>query len=233
MSFHGEYRGHAHPHESPKVMTVPLVILAGLAAVVGFLNFPKIIGAITTPDTFAQRFEHYVQPTYAFPIAAEQGPPFNGYLGILSVGLACLAIFLAWAYYSAENNPLRGLTDRLAPARWGYKVLENKYGLDILYERGIRDDAVMPAASFSYFVNQKIIDGVVNAVGIGARYIGGFLYKYVDQGAIDGTVNGTGLASEESGQLLRRIQTGKVQQYAALFFVGASVFVLAFIIALR
>jgi NADH-quinone oxidoreductase subunit L len=233
MAFHGEYRGHAHPHESPKIMTVPLMILAGCSLVVGLLNFPKIIGIITTPDSFAQRFEHYVQPTYAFPIAAEQGPPFNGYLGMLSVALAVIAIILAWAYYAAENNPLRGLTDRLTLARWGYTALEKKYGLDWLYERGIRDDAVMPAASFSYFVNQKIIDGVVNAVGVGARFFGGILYKYVDQGAIDGTVNGTGLASEEGGQLLRRIQTGKVQQYAALFFVGASVFVLAFIIALR
>jgi NADH-quinone oxidoreductase subunit L len=233
MSFHGEYRGHAHPHESPKVMTVPLMILAGLAVVVGFLNFPKVIGLVTTPETFAQRFEHYVQPTYAFPVAAETGPPFNGYLGILSVGLACLAIFLAWAYYSAERNPLRGLTERLAPARVGYKVLVNKYGLDLLYERGIRDDGVMPAARASYWINQKVIDGVVNALGVGSRAIGGVLYKYVDQGTIDGAVNGSGVASSEGGQLLRRIQTGKVQQYAALFFVGASVFVLAFIIALR
>jgi NADH-quinone oxidoreductase subunit L len=233
MSFHGEYRGHAHPHESPKVMTIPLMILAGLAVVVGFLNFPKVIGLITTPESFAQRFEHYVQPTYAFPVAAEQGPPFNGYLGILSVSLAGLAIFLAWAYYSAENNPLRGLTERLAPARVGYKILEYKYGLDLLYERGIRDDGVMPTARGAYWFNQKVIDNVVNAVAVGARAIGGFVYKYIDQGAIDGAVNGSGVSASEGGQILRRIQTGKVQQYAALFFVGASVFVLAFIIALR
>ena len=58
MTFFGEYRGHGTPHESPKVMTVPLVILAALSVVVGLVNIPA--GSLNN-------FEKYVQPSFLFP----------------------------------------------------------------------------------------------------------------------------------------------------------------------
>ena len=59
-----------------------------------------------------------------------------------------------------------------------------------------------------------------------------FVYRDVDQLVVDGVVNGTGLVSEESGQFLRRMQTGKVQQYAAILFAGVVVLagVLVFVV---
>ena len=49
------------------------------------------------------------------------------------------------------------------------------------------------------------------------------VYRDVDQTVVDGVVNGSGLASEECGEVLRHIQTGKVQQYAALLFAAAAI----------
>ncbi len=62
--------------------------------------------------------------------------------------------------------------------------------------------------------------------------IGRWTYKWIDQGAVDGAVNGSGSLSEAIGQLLRGMQTGKVQQYGALLFGGAVVLAGIFVIAI-
>ena len=49
------------------------------------------------------------------------------------------------------------------------------------------------------------------------------VYKYIDQGLVDGIVNGSGIASDEAGQGLRKVQTGKIQQYAALMFAAVAI----------
>jgi hypothetical protein len=59
---------------------------------------------------------------------------------------------------------------------------------------------------------------VVNGIGVGSRYAAEFVYNYIDQGVIDGAVNGAGASAEEGGAILRLLQTGRVQQYAAAFF---------------
>ena len=74
------------------------------------------------------------------------------------------------------------------------------------------------------------LDGIVNGLGVAARKFGTVLYRYVDQGVVDGAVNGTGLVSEESGQFLRRLQTGKVQQYGALLFGAAVILAAIFVL---
>ena len=228
LTFEGEYRGHAHPHESPKIITVPLIILAFLSAVVGLLNLPW------GGDNLAHRFEHYVQPEWALGISFPKLDPaaFNFGLAGLSLLLAICGGFLGYQWYARKFYE-KHLTQKNVILRKGYTFLENKYYLDTIYESGIRDDAVFPLSRASYWLNQYVIDGFVNALGVGSRAVGNFLYKYLDQGAIDGAVNGTGLVSDESGQLLRRIQTGKVQQYAALFFFGATVFTVFFVIFIR
>ncbi len=68
---------------------------------------------------------------------------------------------------------------------------------------------------------------MVNGAGIAARGIARFVYEVIDQRGIDAAVNGAGLASAETGGLLRYIQTGRVQQYAALMLGAVGVFALA------
>jgi len=223
MTFFGEYRGEGHPHESPKLITVPLWILAGLTCVVGFLNLP----AALAPEGIELRFEHYVEPTFAFPEIVH--PEFSTGIAALSVLLALTGIALAWQYYAHDRGP-HGLTQRSALAAKGYAFLENKYYLDKLYEQGIRDAVKGPIARATYWFNQKVLDGIVNGVGKGSVRVGEGLYKYIDQGAVDRTVNATGHGAEGSGQLLRRIQTGRVQQYAALLFAGAAILAGIFVV---
>src|SRR2546422_110776 len=68
MTFHGEYRGHAHPHESPRVMTVPLIILTVMAFLATFVNIPPLVAStLHLPGGWATRFEHFVEPTFNFP----------------------------------------------------------------------------------------------------------------------------------------------------------------------
>jgi NADH-quinone oxidoreductase subunit L len=217
LTFYGEYRGHGTPHESPKVITVPLWILAGGAIVLGFTNLPAFFNA---PEGITTRFEHFVEPTFAFP--ALQHAEFTPWLAVLSTILAVSGIVVGLGYYVRNYGP-HGLTKRNKAARAGYVFLENKYYLDTLYSDIIVADTKGPLARAAYWFNQNVLDGIVNGVGRVARVVAVHLYEDVDQLVVDGVVNGSGLVSEESGQFLRRMQTGKVQQYAALLFAAAVV----------
>jgi len=81
-----------------------------------------------------------------------------------------------------------------------------------------------------YWINQHIIDGVVNGVGRGAVGVGRFTYRHIDQQVVDGAVNGAGLAAGGSGGFLRTLQTGKVSQYGALLFAAAGIGALILVI---
>lgn len=229
MTFWGKYRGHAHPHESPKVITVPLIILAGCAVVLGFTNFPKSFFGFKLPGSFTTRFEHFVEPTFAFPPI--QHAEFTPWLAIASTILAAGGLFVAYQYFEKNRGP-HGLTSRSKIAHAGYTFLENKYYLDNLYTGVIAGGTTGPLARAANWCNQNIIDGVVNGIGTGARKIAGVVYVVADQIIIDGAVNGSGRGSEGAGQLLRKIQTGKVQQYASILFAGAVVLagVLVFVV---
>ena len=223
LTFFGEYRGHGTPHESPAVMLWPLRILAFFALFIGVVNLP---GAIF-PSSIELKFEEYIEPTFAFP--AVEHPEFSWGLAIVSTLLALTGIALAALWYFKDKGP-HGLTQRNKAARAGYTFLENKYYLDALYEQGVVAGVKGPLARATYWLNQHVIDAVVNGAGTGARGIARFLYRFIDQGAIDGTVNASGQAAEGSGQLLRGIQTGKISNYAALLFGGVVVVAGIFVI---
>jgi NADH-quinone oxidoreductase subunit L len=125
-----------------------------------------------------------------------------------------------------------GLTGRNKVFKAGYTFLENKYYLDHLYTDVVAGGTKGPLARASYWVNMNVLDGIVDGTAAVFRKLSGLTYRFVDQGVVDGVVNGSGFVSEESGQLLRRIQTGKVQQYGALLFAGATVLAGVFVFVL-
>jgi NADH-quinone oxidoreductase subunit L len=88
-----------------------------------------------------------------------------------------------------------------------------------------------PIARAAYWINQNVIDGVVNAAGVGSRRAGEWIYKWIDQGAIDGTVNGSGFGAGRLGDAARRLQTGRVQQYGSLLFGAVAVLAIALVLA--
>jgi NADH-quinone oxidoreductase subunit L len=216
LIFFGEYRGHGHPHESPASMKVPLQILGVLSIVVG------LIGTGLVGDKL--RFSHWVRFDVpgAPDIVAEHA--FNFPLATLSVALALVGIGLACAYYL--RGVLKGAMARNGLLRTGYRVLLNKYYLDALFIDGVIRSIQYPIAKAAYWINQNVIDGVVNNLGVGAVEAAHLTYDYIDQKVIDGAVNGAGFTAEEGGVLLRHTQTGRVQQYAAFLFGAAALLAL-------
>jgi NADH-quinone oxidoreductase subunit L len=227
LTFFGEYRGEGTPHESPRLMTVPLWILAVFAIGIGFANLPAYF-AKGPLDGFAHRFETWVQPaTEGFPEI--EIAEFVPGLALVSIAVALLGVGLAYLYYFKDRGP-HGLTERSSVARGGYTFLAQKYYLDYLYTDVIVADIKGPIARATYWFNQNVLDRVVNTAGTASVRAGRLLYRYIDQGVVDRTVDATGAGAEESGQFLRRMQTGRVQQYGVLLFGGAFLLAAIFIV---
>ncbi|MEY2459245.1 MAG: NADH-quinone oxidoreductase subunit [Acidimicrobiaceae bacterium] len=218
LTFHGEPRGaaadpHHHPHESGPRIVVPLYICSFMAIVGGAVaNWPF------GPDSFKLRFEHFVQPVgdYFPPVGALE---FNWAVAGISTLVGATGIAIAAAYY--WRGAFHGATERFRLARAGHTLLVNKYYFDHLYTGIIAAGTAGPVARATNWINQNVIDGVVNGAGAASQIVARWTYRYVDQDAVDGVVNGSGAGAEGFGQVLRRMQTGKVQQYGALLFGGA------------
>ncbi|MEZ5171126.1 MAG: NADH-quinone oxidoreductase subunit L [Acidimicrobiia bacterium] len=219
LTFFGEYRGSEHPHESGRAITIPLWILAGGAVFAGLLN-------ATAFDI--HKFTDWVEPTSAFPEVIV--PEFSVGLAAFSMLVALAGVGVGVAYYWYGLGP-RGLTERSGAARAGYTFLENKYYLDHLYTDGVVGATKGPIARAAYWFNQNVIDGVVNAMGTGARGVGRFTYDIIDQKVVDGTVNEIARTTDETGGLLRYIQSGRVQRYALILFAAVGVLSLALVLA--
>jgi NADH-quinone oxidoreductase subunit L len=231
LTFFGEFRGHGHPHESGPRIVAPLWILAGLAVVAGVANLPAAIPGDTSLEL---RFEHYFEPKGAyFPSALPtfDVPEFDLGIALASTVIGLLGIGLAYAWYWQRRGP-HGITERSRVAHAGYTLLANKYYFDHLYTDVIAGGTKGPVAQATNWTNQHVIDGVVNGAGRATAATGRFVYDYVDQGVVDNIVDGSGLAAEGGGQVLRRLTSGRVQQYGALLFGATAVFagVLIFVV---
>jgi NADH-quinone oxidoreductase subunit L len=236
LTFWGEPRGHAAdkehpPHESGPRIIIPLYILSGLAIVGGFANLPALSWL---PAEWTLRFEHYFEPKGPyFPsgLNSFEHPVFNIWIALAAGAVGLLGMGLAGLWYFRGLGP-HGITARNKLARVGHTVLVQKYYLDWLYTDVIVGSIKGPIARGVYWFNQKGIDGVVNGAGAGAVRGGQFVYDKIDQGVVDTLVDGSGAAAEGSGQVLRFIQTGRVQQYAALLFAATAVLAGVFIIVI-
>jgi NADH-quinone oxidoreductase subunit L len=209
LTFFGEYRGHGHPHESEPAITVPLIVLSVFAVLAGFLNAAAI---------HVEKFAEWVEPRVAFPELVH--PAFDYGAAAISLAVAVLGIGIAgylW-FQHEELGPFKGLTQRNKLAHAGYTFLENKYYLDVLYENVIVASIKGGMATAAYWVNQHVIDAVVNGAASGAKVAGRFTYEKLDQRGVDGAVNGVAEITGESGGLLRYLQSGRVQRYALLLF---------------
>ncbi|MGH2724040.1 MAG: NADH-quinone oxidoreductase subunit L [Actinomycetota bacterium] len=207
LTFFGEYRGHGHPHESGPVMTVPLVTLAGLAAVAGFFGAPFVDGGF-------RGLVHFGEEVHA----AE----FSLGLAGLSVLLGVVGIAVGWALYRwyRERDPLR----RLGPL---YRFIDRKYFLDDIYLRGIVRPIQYGIAAAVDWSNRYILDGVVNGFGKLAG-LAGRATEATDRSLVDGAVNRVAIGTGWTGGLLRYIQSGNVQRYAVFLFVGVAVLAVIF-----
>jgi NADH-quinone oxidoreductase subunit L len=197
LTFHGQERmddhTREHIHEAPRSMTVPLMVLAVLSVVGGWVGIPHIFGV-------TNHFEHWLEPVMAGPSheAAAHALAASGadtgmewLLMVLSVVLVLAAIFAARKIYSTSPDLATRLREKFSGL---HHVLLNKYYIDEFYQAAV----VRP-----------VVGGSI------------FLWKIVDVVLIDGLINSTAIVYSDISQLLRRVQTGRIRSYATVFVFGA------------
>jgi NADH-quinone oxidoreductase subunit L len=207
LTFLGSYRGQGHPHESPRIMTIPLVILAGLSLVAGFFGAPFVDGGF-------RELVHFGEEAHL--------AGFDFALAGLSVGLALVGVLVATVLYRRyrERDPIT----RLGPA---YSFLDRKYYLDDVYLKGIVRPVQYPIARFVNWTNTYVLDGAVNGFAWLTRKFGSGT-DAVDRRLVDGAVNRVAIGAGWTGGLLRYVQSGNVQRYAAILFAGVAILVVIF-----
>jgi NADH-quinone oxidoreductase subunit L len=184
ICFHGELRDkHAHPHESPFSMTMPLVVLCVLSVCGGWVGWPGL--------GEGQSFAYFVRDASdKFHVVHA-----NWFLIITSTVLALIGIGGAMAIYLKKMVSHEELAKKFAPL---YKLSFNKFYIDEIY--------------------LWLIHNVLDALGK-------FLW-WVDITIVDGFIDGIGSSTQMLGNGLRKIQTGKLQHYALIFFAGIVILVL-------
>src|SRR5919106_2864064 len=211
-TFWGDYRGHGHPHESPGSMVTPLWILAAGTVTVGFLGLP-VVGVFQDWITVPGEEHHGFETLY------------NIILPVGSLLIAGAGIYIGYLLFYRE----RFRYDILAgPFAWAYRFVENKYYLDDIYLNGIVRPIQYPLASATYWTNQNVLDGIVNGSAWVTLRTSRSTYEDIDQGVVDFMVNGAAGLTGWSGGILRYIQSGNVQRYAAVLFAAVAVFVALF-----
>ena len=160
--------------------------------------------------------------------------PFAWSKAAVSLIIVFAGLVISWllcvALYTRKDKRLVGLTQRNAMLRGGYRLLDNKYYLDTLYENVIVKAIAGPIAAGAYWFNQHILDGILHAVAGTSRTIAGWVYRNIDQRVVDGAVNNSGKATRGAGGVLQPVQSGKVSQYGALLFSAAAVAALVLVI---
>jgi NADH-quinone oxidoreductase subunit L len=200
--------GHGGVHESPWVMLAPLVILAVLSFVGGWVGVPQFMGG-------HNEIEHFLAPVMqsgpavageavsdhdaTTSHAGEATPENNSEEWLLagtSVAAALIGLFFAYLFYYKRPE----LPDRITSKMHGiYTMVLHKYYVD----EGYGAIFVKPLLALSTVV----------------------LWRGVDQGVIDGLVNGAGTASQGVGNELRQMQSGNIRSYAAWVAIGGAAIV--------
>ncbi|HXO41037.1 MAG TPA: proton-conducting transporter membrane subunit, partial [Thermoanaerobaculia bacterium] len=203
LTFDGTFRGtheqEHHLHESPPVMTVPLIILAIGAVVAGWIEIPLLRGT--------DWFHRFLEPVVAASSAIgamhggapagerELGTPTEAILIVLSVGLAVAGILLARSIYGGAGGADRGLAfEERYPTL--HRLLANKWYVDELYDAIV----VRPLHGLSWV-----------------------FYRVVDVLIVDGSIRAGAAVTRASGDLGSLTTTGNVRNYALYFFLGVLV----------
>ncbi|HEY5686050.1 MAG TPA: NADH-quinone oxidoreductase subunit L [Acidimicrobiia bacterium] len=215
LTFFGTYKGHGHPHESPAVMTTPLIILAVPSVIAGFLNIPGVkLGSL-------RNFTEWLSARVV-PMGDHHAEAIDWSLAAYGLTAGILGIALGWMLFArdAETQTAR---DRVEIPLL-YPLLRQKYYLDHA-ALGAVWFTMNPVARAVNWVNTYVIDGIVNGAGLLAKGLGRVVYGGFDQRGIDLVFNGLSAAADSAGSALRKLQTGRVQQYATGFVLGALVLV--------
>ncbi len=171
LTFEGEYRGHAHPHDAPKVMTVPLILLAIPSTFIGFLlsgvlflpSFDKYILAGQKAITHAEHHTGFLLPVISLLIALA---------GLLA------AAYLYWDRFKQVRESVKITADNIIRiTKPLYALTTNLWYIDKLYYAFI-DNVFLPVCNFTANFDKFIIDGLVNLTGLKIRFEGWTLRQF-------------------------------------------------------
>ena len=199
----GKSRSEIHPHESPKVMTVPLSILAVFAIFIGLVGSPFMNNAFQNFIYLGQTHEsESLKPDYAVM-------GFSTLLAVLGIGIAYLL------YILNKNILPQRVRQHFSPL---YNLVYNKYYVDEIYDfLFIRP--TMRLAKLAFKFDLGVIDGTVNGVAK-LTVILSKIAAWIDRYIVDGAVNMTAKIVGIFSLVLRRMQTGYIQTYLLIAFFG-------------
>ena len=193
---HDDHHGHGHdakPHESPAVVTGPLLLLAIPSVLIGAIALaPMVLGDFFKGVIFVDGSKHHAMADLKENIHDWVSMALHGFTAA-PFWLALAGVVVAFVFYMVK--PAIPAAIMAASKKIGlYQVLEGKYGVDWVYE---------------------------NIFARGARVFGTVFWKVGDQAIIDGAiVNGSWKVVGKLGQLVRRFQTGYLYQYALVMILG-------------
>ena len=222
MVFFGKCRANHHTqehlHESPKVMTLPLVVLAIGAMVAGYIGLPGVFGG--------SQFAHWLEPVVG--AHAEEHPQHALELSLMavSISVAAFGFFIAYLMYYREI---------LSPERYSslaagffYRLFDRKYYFDEIYQVIFVNGTLLFARVGSLF-DQYFIDGIVDGSARFTVFLS-WLEGLFDNYIIDGIVNAVGNITFWAGNKFRGIQTGNINSYLYGILIAV---VVAIIVKLR
>jgi NADH-quinone oxidoreductase subunit L len=205
-----------HIHESPPAMTVPLVILAGLSVIGGWIGWPGSLGG-------ENRFERFLEPVLAGAVTetgavkiARHTLAVEYILMLASLSIAGAGIWLAYQFYRTKK-----FAPELVAAKWPkvYQLLVHKYYVDEIYDAVIVERTKDLGTLLGRF-DENVIDGLgVNGAGWLARF-GSTLSMWWDKWIIDGLLNFSAKLMQLFSYPVRLLQSGVFSRYAMLILVG-------------
>jgi NADH-quinone oxidoreductase subunit L len=186
LTFFGEYKGHGHPHEAPRVMTWPLVALAIPSIAFGLLNIPGVEWPVIG------NFGEWLA-VRAVPMGDHHAEAIDFALAGSGIFAALLGIALGWRIWGRDRDT-QAERDRFeVPVL--YPLLRRKYYMDDL-AMGVVGTTMGPLARMVNWVNDYIIDALINGVAFAVRGLGSFVYGVIDQRGVDGVVHGLSAAAD-------------------------------------
>ncbi|HLP36420.1 NADH-quinone oxidoreductase subunit L [Lacibacter sp.] len=177
MTFSGTFRGthelEHHLHESPWQMTMPLVVLAVLAIVAGFLGIPELFAAD------AHKLEHYLAPVFkaSTEIAEAHHVEHSTEYILLAVSITLIVLSIFYALNRFSKKPETGEAEGFG------KVLANKWYVDELYNNIITKPLNGLGVFANRFIEKSGIDGIVNGVGKSVQW-GGRQLRLLQSGQV-------------------------------------------------
>jgi NADH-quinone oxidoreductase subunit L len=208
-----------HIHESPRSMTVPLMILAVLSVIGGWIGIPASLGG-------SNHFEHFLGPVIAKVSHAAGGAehaaagahhdPMEYLLMGLSIVIAFIGIGIAYFVYIRRQGLAEHIAAKSGPL---YNLLDRKYYMDEIYDALFVNRTKDLGAVLGAF-DRGIIDGVgVNGTAWFTRATS-VISIWWDTWIVDGTVRLTGTLVRVASYPVRMLQAGLVQGYALMILLG-------------